>query len=279
MKLIRALPAGFVLVASVFQVYSLSPADLQAPITFSTEEQIKADFESVPCKNEARLDRVKLLFEKMGASPSDISIEKFKDVENVVVRKQGQSDDRIVIGAHYDKTGDGCGAVDNWSGVVTLAHLYRTVKAIPLKKTLIFVAFGKEELGLVGSRAMVSAIPKEELVRYCAMVNIDSLGLGAPQVADNQATTKLKKLAENTAKNMKMPFGHAVVLGDSDSSSFSARNIPALTIHGLSDEYRSLLHSPKDTAAKVNPTSVYLGYRLALAMIASISSAPCDAFK
>src|SRR3712207_7015935 len=46
--------------------------------------------------------------------------------------------------------------------IVALSHLYRTLKDVPLKKTLVFVAFGKEEKGLVGSRAMTDAIGKEQ---------------------------------------------------------------------------------------------------------------------
>jgi hypothetical protein len=72
---------------------------------------------------------------------------------------------RPSVGAHYDKVSDGCGAGDNWFGVVAVAYIYRTLKDIPLKKTLVFVAFEKEEKGLVGSRAMAEAIDKEQVAR------------------------------------------------------------------------------------------------------------------
>lgn len=248
-------------------------------ITYSTVEQIKADIESVPCKNEERFDAVRTLFEKMGAAPPDLSVEEFKNVENLVITKRGASDERIVIGAHYDKVSEGCGAVDNWTGIVALAHLYRTLKPISLKKTLIFVAFGKEETGLKGSHAMASAIPKDQLPLYCAMINIDSLGMARPQAADNLANAKLEGLAEKLARDMNMPFGHANVLGDSDSSSFRDRKIPAITIHGLTNEYLTLLHTSKDTVTKVNPVSVYVGYRLVAAMIDSVAGTPCNAFR
>src|SRR5436309_336022 len=148
----------------------LVPAYLSAQsteISISTPEQIKAEFDSVPCKNEERLSAAKALFEKMGAPATDVSVDKYKNVENLVVRKSGATQEIIVIGAHYDKVAEGCGAVDNWTGIVALAHLYKSLKDVPLKKTVLFVAFGKEEKGLVGSHAMVDAIGKGEAAQYC----------------------------------------------------------------------------------------------------------------
>src|SRR5215510_439318 len=209
----------------------------EAPeLRISTPEAIRSEFDSVPCKNGDRLKAVKALFEKMGAKPEEIAVEKVRGVENVVVRKAAANDspEKIVIGAHYDKTPDGCGAIDNWTGVVAVAHIYRAVKDLPLKKNIIFAAFGKEEEGLVGSSAMAGAIKKEQVAEYCAMINIDCLGLGAAQVADNMSTKKLVDFTEVLANEMKAPFAHGQVAGgDSDSTSFNRKGIPAMTIHSL----------------------------------------------
>src|SRR5215510_13871294 len=116
----------------------------EAPnLRISTIEEIKSEFDSVPCKNGDRLKSVKALFEKMGAKPEEIAVEKVKGVENVVIRQASVngSTEKIVIGAHYDKTPNGCGAIDNWTGIVALSHIYRTVKDLPLKKNVVFVAF------------------------------------------------------------------------------------------------------------------------------------------
>jgi len=252
----------------------------QNPSSISTAEQIKAEFDFVPCKDEDRLNAVKALFEKMGASASEISIEKFKNVENLVVRKQGVSPEMIVIGAHYDKVADGCGAVDNWTGVVTIAHVYRALKDAALKKTILFVAFGKEEKGLVGSHAMVAAITRDQAALYCEMINIDSLGLAAPQVADNMSSKKLGSYAGEVAKEMRIPFNHASIEGaDADSSSFVAKKIPAVTIHGMNNDWRRILHTANDQASKVNQVSVYLGYRLVLAMVVRLDESVCSDYR
>jgi hypothetical protein len=257
-------------------------AEGASKLRVSTLEEIRSEFDSVPCKNGDRLNAVKALFEKMGAKTEEIVVEKVKGVENVVIRKAAANDspEKIVIGAHYDKVSAGCGALDNWTGVVTVAHIYRTVKDLPLKKNIVFTAFGREEEGLVGSSAMAGAIKKEQVAEYCAMINIDSLGLGMAQVADNMSNKKLIDFTESLAKEMKAPFAHGpVVGGDSDSTSFNRKGIPALTIHGMSNDWRKILHSSNDSPAKVNHDSVYLGYRLALALLIRVGEADCQSFK
>jgi hypothetical protein len=252
----------------------------QSEIRISTPEQIKTEFDSVPCKNEERLSAAKALFEKMGAPASDISIAQYKNVENLVILKQGISEEKIVVGAHYDKVSDGCGAIDNWSGIVAIAHLYRSLKDVPLRKTILFVAFGKEEKGLVGSRAMVDAIKKDQVAEYCEMINIDSFGLAVPQVDDNLSSKKLSRVTADLAKEMKIPFSHAGIEGaDADSSSFIAKKIPALMLHGLNSEWTSILHSRNDQASKINPESVYLGYRLILALAIRLDNSSCAEYR
>ncbi len=262
-------------------LFSFAPLRAQEnDLKISTEEEIKAGFDSVPCKNDDRLRAAKALFEKMGAAATDVSVDKHKDVENLVVRKQGTTRETIIIGAHYDKAGVGCGAVDNWTGIVTIAHLYRSLKTAPLKKSVLFVAFGREEEGLIGSRAMADAIPLDQLSQHCEMLNIDSLGVGAPQVAANMSHKKLTAFTAKLAADMGMPFGEAAIAGaDSDSSSFLRKTIPALTIHGLTEEWPTVLHGKNDQVTKVNPLSVYLGYRLALALVFRLDDLPCNQFK
>jgi Peptidase family M28 len=251
----------------------------QTSLRISSTEELKEEFADVPCKGN-RMLAVRALFQKMGAKDTDIAVEKINGIENLVVRKPGASADLIVIGAHYDKVIEGCGAIDNWTGIVTIAHMYRTFKDLSTKKTLLFVAFGNEESGLLGSHAMVNHIEKSQLEHYCAMINIDSFGMSPPQVLDNASSRKLTQLAADTAGEMKVPFHHAAIMNaDADSSSFLARKIPALTLHGLSNDWARVLHTGNDQADKINPSSVYLGYRLALALLTRVDAADCTAFR
>ena len=248
----------------------------------STVQEIQGEFDSVPCRRQDRLPAVRALFQKMGAKPEELTSQKRGTAENLVVHRPSvqPGEDTVVIGAHYDFIGGGCGAVDNWSGIVALAHLYRTIGHFTPRKNVLFVAFDREEEGQVGSGNMARAIKKEELPHYCAMINIDSFGLAGPFALSNTSSTSLVRLSEEVAATLQIPF-YRVSIGnaDADSSSFLSKKIPAVTLSGLSKDWDSILHTNNDQAAKVQPGSVHLGYRLALSLWERIDQAPCDAFR
>jgi len=247
-------------------------------VVFSTKEQLAEDVALAPCKDSERLNAVKALFMKMGAREDELTVEELDGVENLVLRKKGKSTATIVIGAHYDKVPAGCGAIDNWSGIVTLAHIFKGFKDIPVEKDLVFVAFGKEEQGLLGSKAMVKAISKEQVNNYCAMVNIDSLGLAAAEILENTSSGSLTKRTVEIAKRIKAPLTPVTIIGaDADSSSFVSKKIPAITISAISSDWRQVLHTDNDQVSKVNPVSLYIGYRVALALVGELHNLPCDA--
>jgi Iap family predicted aminopeptidase len=249
-------------------------------IRLSTVGDISADLGLLGCGDESRYDAVSKLFTKAGARAEDVTDFSHRKVRNLVVNKAGTSSETIVIGAHYDKTDLGCGAVDNWTGIVVLAHLYSTLREAVSAKSLVFVAFDDEEVGLLGSNAMVRSIPKPERARYCAMVNLDSFGLATPQVLDNVSSKRLRNLAAELALAMEVPFDHArLEVASADSASFLRRGIPAITLHGLSADWFSILHTDEDQPSMVNSTSVYIGYRLALALLTRVDGMPCDAFR
>ncbi len=95
----------------------------------------------------------------------------------------------IIIGAHYDHLGHGGdgslspnsneihhGADDNASGVSAMLELARQFReARKNKRTLIFIAFGGEEEGLLGSKAYTNN-PVFLLDKTIAMINLDMVG-------------------------------------------------------------------------------------------------------
>jgi Iap family predicted aminopeptidase len=264
----------------LFPIIVMPRATDPVPV-LSKVEEFQAAFAAVPCKNEERLQAVKSLFLKMGAPETDITIEKIKDVENIIIRKQGETDEKIVIGAHYDLAGDGsCGATDNWTGIVAIAHLYKSLKDVKLKKTLVFVGFGKEEEGLVGSKAMAKRLKKETIPQYCAMVNVDGISLTTPQSLTNVSSKKLTELAGELAKKIDVPFEPIYISNaSSDSDSFKAKKIPAISIVGMSADWPKVYHTKNDQAARVNPNNVYLSYKLALSLVTTIDGNECGAYR
>lgn len=271
---------GRLLVIVTAAAFAVSTLHALQEVRFSTSEEIQSEFNEVPCKRKDRLPAVRALFERMGATQGDITEQKIGNVTNLVIKLPGQSDETIVIGAHYDFIDDGCGAIDNWSGIVAIAHAYRTIKTLERQKTVLFAAFDREEQGLVGSRAMVNAIPKTDIPRYCAMINIDSFGLATPFALKGSSTDSLIKLSKEVSDVMKLPFSSvAIPNGDSDSTAFLGKKIPAVTLSGLTELWEKILHTSRDQKTMVNATSVYQGYRLATAVWDRINQAPCNAFR
>lgn len=244
----------------------------------STEAELKEDLNG-PCKNDERLDAVKKLFIKMGAPESEIKAEKTNDVQNVIYTKKGKTNETVIIGGHFDKVSSGCGIIDNWSGIVILAHLLRTIRDAETQKTYVFAAFDREEEGLKGSKVMAKAIPKESLPTYCSMVNLDSFGLGYPAVLSNASSPKMTKFAEELGKELKVQVTPLTIPGaNSDSSSFKDRDIPAITLSALSADWPRYMHSSNDKIENVIPGSVRVGYRFALEYITRIDVGACNMF-
>ena len=113
---------------------------------------------------------------------------------NVIGRLEGSDpqlkNEVIVVGAHYDHLGHGGsgslapregevhhGADDNASGVaglLELARMFSAERARP-RRTMIFIAFGGEEEGLLGSNYYVNH-PVAPLAQTVAMINLDMIG-------------------------------------------------------------------------------------------------------
>lgn len=82
----------------------------------------------------------------------------------------------IILSAHLDSIG-GPGACDNGSGIGVLIELARYFKNIEkdLPCRLKFIAFGAEEIGMIGSKMYVSRHPKD--LKNCELLfNIDTVG-------------------------------------------------------------------------------------------------------
>ncbi len=99
-----------------------------------------------------------------------------KDSWNVVghLRGSDEGSEHIVLGGHYDSWHVGPGAIDNATGVVAVLEAARGLALYKshLRRSLRFVFFGVEEMGLVGSWAYTRA-HAEELDGAILMVNND----------------------------------------------------------------------------------------------------------
>jgi Zn-dependent M28 family amino/carboxypeptidase len=246
----------------------------------TSKTDLTNQIKGVDCDNADRLREVENLFRRVGAKDSEIVTEKYENVSNVVVTVKGKTEETVVVGAHFDKTTLGCGVIDNWTGVVILANLYRNVKAGANDKTYKFVAFGKEEEGLIGSKALVDDIPNREVSNYCAMVNFDSFGFTETWTLETISDSSLINLAKEIAAARGETFAVMNFSGaSSDSKSFRRKNIPAITLSGLDDNWREYLHQDKDQLEHINFDKVYGNLEFSFQYLKAIDGKPCGYFR
>jgi hypothetical protein len=191
----------------------------------------------------------------------------------------------VVVGAHYDHLGRGSpfslapergeaihpGADDNASGTAALLGLAETAtRAGPSRRSLVFVAFGAEELGLLGSSHYVRH-PAVPLERTVGMVNLDSVGrlrdgrLHAMGVDTGQG---LRALVEQAGRGLAVQLTlRGDGLGPSDHTAFLNRERPVVFFFtGPHADY----HRPSDTWDKIDAEGLRLvttvAYRVARAL-------------
>jgi len=108
------------------------------------------------------------------------------------VKGSGKSDRVIVVGAHMDHLGFGTdsslapgekaihnGADDNASGVAAVIEICERAAATdPATRPfdVVCIAFGAEEMGLLGSKHYVQTLPEAERSKIAAMLNFDMVG-------------------------------------------------------------------------------------------------------
>lgn len=206
----------------------------------------------------------------------------------------------IVIGAHYDHLGRGgegslapregdihYGADDNASGTAGLLELARLFASQRPRRSIVFIAFGGEEEGLLGSDYYVNH-PIVPLANTVAMINMDMIGrmkdqrlvIGGVGTASEwrsliESANLLQSITVTASGRASVPRGQVPLVvasngrtvvssdsakqfqlslsedgfGPSDHSSFYKKQIPVLFFWtGTHEDY----HKPSDTADKIN---------------------------
>ncbi len=213
-----------------------------------------------------------------------------KRVRNVVGYLPGESDEYIVIGAHYDHLGLGdqhslapsqigkphFGADDNASGTAGVIELAKHFGAGPKpKRGILFLAFAGEELGLLGSSFYVGQ-PLLPLEKAAAMINMDMIGRvqnNKVYVGGSGTGSSLQKTLDAAAKqvDLKMDAAEKSGYGSSDHTSFTSKQVPVLFFFsGLHADY----HKPSDTWEKIDAEGATKVLRLIAAVTDSLAAAP-----
>ena len=197
------------------------------------------------------------------------------NVGGVLPGKGDLADEWVVIGAHYDHVGYGYlggarpanagdlhpGADDNASGTAglmlsaeLLSDAYEQMGEDDDARSILFIAFGAEEMGLLGSRAYVDRMELSPS-QVNAMLNMDMIG----RLTNNELTvygigTSDEFLEggvlDEHFEDSGLTINRIEQGGNrSDHANFIRKGIPALHLFtGIHNEY----HQPGDIAALVN---------------------------
>ena len=263
-----------------FKVAAAQSAGVGALLIISSEDDLKNDslaklhydnagLAGIPVAVISKQTAEKLANAKQVTLATDV-VRTDVPAHNVVGVIEGSDpvlkNESIVIGAHYDHLGRGGegslaprpgeihhGADDNASGtagVIELARIFSTQRP-KLKRTLVFIAFGGEEEGLLGSNYYVNH-PLMPLDKTVAMINMDMIGRMKDRklVIGGVGTAKeWRPLITTSANNAFELTMNEDGYGPSDHSSFYSKQIPVLFFWtGTHNDY----HKPSDTSEKIN---------------------------
>lgn len=191
-----------------------------------------------------------------------------KTVHNVAGYLPGETDEYVVIGAHYDHLGLGeqyslapskvgtihPGADDNASGTAGVIELARWYSTQPKQKRgILFLTFAGEELGLLGSSYYVTH-PDYPLAKAVAMINMDMIGRirnGKVYIGGAGTGTTLRALLDQVTSKygLTLDYSDTSGYGSSDHTSFTTKEVPVLFFFsGLHSDY----HKPSDTWDKID---------------------------
>jgi Zn-dependent M28 family amino/carboxypeptidase len=202
--------------------------------------------------------------------------------ENIIGFLDNGAEKTIVIGAHYDHIGHGKmssrdtlnigkihnGADDNASGVAGMLELARILSNNQDKETFnfLFIAFGAEELGLLGSKHFVE-MPTLPLNQIHWMLNFDMIGRYQEEnglaIIGHGTSSKFPEITEFIKSDIHF-FTSKDGNGGSDQTSFYRKNIPVLFFHtGGHPDY----HGSGDDEEKINYKALNSILKIALEVI------------
>jgi Iap family predicted aminopeptidase len=194
---------------------------------------------------------------------------------NVVAELRGESDEAIVVSAHYDSVWRGPGVIDNATGVEGLRRIAAQLAGREHVRSLIFIAFTAEEIGCVGSRQWVfDAEITRELERVKACVNLDCIAHGQ-RFELLASPAALRDRLERFARELELQERYDLHVGEAgpgvDAFAFHEKGIPSATLcHFPYDEY----HLPAETMELVDERRLGDSVELATLLIESLLEQP-----
>ena len=196
---------------------------------------------------------------KSGVKTARIRVEQEEwegESHNVVAELPGESDEWIVMTAHYDTTPLSRGSYDNMSGCIGLLETLDALRGRKHRYGLRFIFCGSEERGLLGSKAYTAA-HEAELEKIVLNINLDMIGtyMGrfiARVSAEEALVQYIRYFASIRGFGIKASAG----IYSSDSTPFAERGVPALCFARLAGPNMAPIHNRYDTPAVLSDKQI-----------------------
>ena len=187
---------------------------------------------------------------RTGAHTARIVLEQDETIgqsHNVVCDIPGETEEAIVLTAHYDSTSLSTGAYDNMSGCIGLLGIAEKFAHAPHRYSLRFVFCGSEERGLLGSKAYCAA-HEAELAGVVLNVNLDMIGsIMGPFNAVCTSEERLRFFIEYLSSIEGFPLKARQDIYSSDSTPFADKGVPAVSFARLAPQNTATIHNSYDT--------------------------------
>lgn len=250
---------------------------------FSIRETITkmSSFQNRYYKSQTGVDSQKWLKNKWSQiveGRSDVKVE-FYNHKNwpqpsvmLTVKGSERPDEIVVIGGHADSIAGwwrrakarAPGADDNASGIATITEVIRVMaeNSYSPKRTVVFMAYAAEEVGLLGSKEIASTFKKEKKnvvgVLQLDMTNHKGTGdLDIVFMTDYTNAEQNKFLSQLVDTYVKVPWGNSKCgYGCSDHASWHNAGFPAsIPFESTMEDINSKIHTDKDTISQSGSTA------------------------
>ncbi|WP_418286695.1 M28 family peptidase [Halorubrum sp. DTA46] len=174
---------------------------------------------------------------------------------NVIGRVGPDTDERLLLVAHFDAHDIAEGALDNGCGIATVVTAAGILAEADLPIGVDVVGVGSEEVGLLGAEHLAATV---DLDRIRGVINVDGAGRFRDLVALAHASDAAASVADAVSTATRQPIAVETEPHPfSDQWPFVRQGVPALQLHSDSgDRGRGWGHTHADTRDKVDDRNI-----------------------
>ena len=172
---------------------------------------------------------------------------------NIIAEKKGYEYpcEYIIICAHYDSVYNVPGATDNAGGTAFVLELAKAFSNLKTKRSIRFILFSAEELGLRGSLAYAKKNSKLNNIKMVINLDVHGGAIGS-NFAVVTGAQEIKSYLDVLSKELGIGLRTSLDIMSSDSNSFAKYGVPAVSFARSSGTSLGM-HTVDDDTGYIGP--------------------------